>query len=49
MEWPGMQQWHKEPRPEKVITSGKQESTFTMTVELEVAKQIVGTSIDCGK
>jgi hypothetical protein len=23
----GMQQWHKEPRPKRAITSGKQENT----------------------
>jgi redox-sensitive bicupin YhaK (pirin superfamily) len=41
-EWLGMQQWHKEPRPEKAITSGKQNA---QTEELDVAKQMVGTSI----
>jgi hypothetical protein len=44
----GMQQRHKELRPVKSITSRKQENAqqdFRHTVELEVAKKIVGTSI----
>jgi hypothetical protein len=45
----GMQQWYKEPRHKRAIISGKhentQQETFRQTVELEVAKQIVGTCI----
>jgi hypothetical protein len=43
-----MQQWHKESRPERMITSGKQENTqqdLQADHRAEVTKQIFRTSI----
>jgi hypothetical protein len=47
MERPGMQQWNKGPRLKGATMSGEGISgrIFRKTVQLEVTKQIVGTSI----